>query len=112
MVCISHCRSCNSHNLNTNPLCDLTDTAGTRPWARALTEEYNEDNLPPYIANLEHPIRKHYPDSDTRSKEIFTKNAEKNPEYDAYKEDIAILNIYFGKKTALGDFAYSELQLI
>ena len=105
MVCISHCRSCNSHNLNTNPLCDLTDTVGTRPWARAVTEEYGpvgDFNNPDYITSLEDPIRKLYPDLVTRQGEILKKKGEKDPEYDAYKEDIAILNIYFGKSTAIG----------
>ena len=103
-VCVSlHCRSCDSHNLNTNPLCDLTDTAGTRPWARAVKEEYGKGlDIPKYIANLEDPVKKLYPDPATRAGELLLKKGEENPEYDTYKDDIAILNIYFGKSTALG----------
>ena len=98
-------RSCDSHNLNTNPLCDLTDTVGTRPWARAVTEEYGpvgDFNNPDYITSLEDPIRKLYPDLVTKQGEILRKKGDEDPKYDAYKEDIAILNIYFGKSTALG----------
>ena len=83
-------------------MCNLTDTAGTRPWARAVREEYSADNLPDYIASLEDPVRKLYPSSDAKTGEILTKKAASDPEYDAYKQDIAILNIYFGKSTALG----------
>ena len=101
-VPILHCRPCDSHNLNTNSMCDLTDTAGTRPWGRAVREEYSADNLPDYIASLEDPVRKLYPDNAARTGEILTKKVAAYPEYDAYKQDIAILNIYFGKSTALG----------
>ena len=83
-------------------MCDLTDTAGTRPWGRAVREEYSADNLPDYIASLEDPVRKLYPDNAARTGEILTKKVAAYPEYDAYKQDIAILNIYFGKSTALG----------
>ena len=82
-------------------MCNLTDTAGTRPWARAIREEYSVDK-PDYIASLEDPVRKLYPSSDAKTGEILTKKAASDPEYDAYKQDIAILNIYFGKSTALG----------
>ena len=102
-VCTLHCRSCNSRNLNTNPLCDLTDTAGTRPWARAVREEYNESSIPDYIASLEDQYRKLYPNDEARTAEILTEKANVDTEYDAYKEDIAIINIYFGKSTAIGE---------
>ena len=96
------CRPCDSHNLNTNPLCDLTDTAGIRPWARAVKEEYGKKDVPYYITSLEDPYRKLYPDPITKAGELLTKKAKEDSEYDAFKEDIAILNIYFGKSTALG----------
>ena len=97
-----YCRLCDSHNLNTNPLCDLTDTAGTRPWGRAVREEYNSSNLPDYISSLEDPYREHYPNTVARQEEILSERVKTVPTYDAFKEDVAILNIYFGKSTALG----------
>ena len=96
------CRPCDSHNLNTNPLCDLTDTAGTRPWGHAVREEYNSSNLPDYISSLQDPHRKRYPNILARQAEILSERVKTVPTYDAFKEDVAILNIYFGKNTALG----------
>ena len=103
-------RSCDSHNLNTNPLCDLTDTAGTRPWGLAVKKEYGkeEENYPEYIKDLKNPNRYVYPDGLTRALEILTKKKDRNPKYDAFKEDIALLNIYFGKSTALGNICIQK----
>ena len=103
-VCILY-RTCDSHNLNTNAQCDLTDTAGTRAWGRAVRQEYGpRQDIPNYVnlTNLEDPYRKLYPDPVIRAEEILTKKADLDPEYFAFAEDIAVLNIFFGKSTALG----------
>ena len=106
----NYTRSCDSHNLNTNPLCDLTDTAGTRPWGLAVKKEYGEkeEDYPEYIKDLKNPNRNVYPDELTRALEILTNKKDRNPKYDAFKEDIALLNIYFGKSTALGNICIQK----
>ena len=76
-----HCRPCDSYNLNSSPLCNLTGRAGPLYWAAAAKELYSEQTgeVPGYVARL------------TNTEE----NQDK--EYNAFEDDIAIVNIFFGK---------------
>ena len=102
-------RPCDSYNLNSSPLCNLTSRAGPLYWAGAAAALYEEqlDKVPDYVAGLAGPTRRLYP-GEKFQQEVLLPNSTQNrqKEYNAFDEDIAVLNIYFGKDTVPGLHSY------
>ena len=97
MIC-RPCRPCDSYNLNTSPLCNLTETGGTLYWAEDARNLYNETGeMPDYVSPLGGPMRNFYPGDKFKHEVLKLKN--KEIAYNAFEKDIAILNLYFGKDT-------------
>ena len=64
--------------------------------------------MPDYVAGLAGPTRRLYPGKKFQQEVLLpnsTQNREK--EYNAFDQDIAVLNIYFGKDTVPGLFIFT-----
>ena len=91
-------------------------------WAENMRKLYEEEIsfLPSYIENLESPLRMSYPSEELQERELMRNLAEvlvffiqiltlifkycqENSVYNAFEKDIAVINIFFGESTALGD---------
>ena len=99
-------RPCDSYNLNSSPLCNLTGQGSPLYWAGDAAALYTQQlgKLPDYVAQLDKPNRKLYPGNSFNQEVLKTTTTEtKNTQYNAFQEDIAVLNIYFGKDTVPGD---------
>ena len=85
-------------------------------WEESLTAEYAM-NQPDYVQSLQSPMRRKYPTARMKTDELLTKlskvkrrysylftslNFQDNLEYDAFGEDIAVVNIFAGQSTDLG----------
>ena len=68
---------------------------------------------PDYVARVESPIRQHYPVPRAKEQEII-ESIREDSEYNAYDKDIAVVNIFFGKPTTIGEgflsYLFSNLQ--
>ena len=93
---------CDSQNLNNNPLCDLNNPTGIVAWTEKAKKEYGETkNMPQFIKNLKSPMRRINMTNGLLKSEYKESNYTRT--YNAFKEDIAILNIFFGKSTAMSN---------
>ena len=95
-----HCRPCDSYNLNSSPLCNLTGRAGPLYWAGAAKELYSEQTgeVPDYVARLTGNMRRFYWGGKFQNEVLLPNTAEnRDKEYNAFEEDIAVVNIFFGK---------------
>jgi len=83
-------RNCDSQNLNLSPFCDLETNTPPFAWENKIRQLYDEGDLPEYVRNIHQgtAIRKRSP-----SKTLID---DEQP-YDAFKKDIAVVNIYFGQ---------------
>ena len=90
-------RKCDSRNLNLSPFCKLTsetDSNKLHRWLPAVLSQYTE----PYPDYLDRPTHKRstYPGemADEELLEALTTND--SITYDAFADDIAVLNLYYG----------------
>ena len=67
-------RRCDSRNLNLNPFCSLDNKMNLAPWLEDVVTKYRDS---------------------VKFKESMT--------YDVFENDIALLNVYFGESTAMGE---------
>ena len=89
-------RKCDSRNLNLAPFCKLTaekEPNKLNRWLPAVLSQYNK----PYPDYLERPTneRKIYP-GEMADRELLEKLTEEDNTYDAFADDIAVLNLYYG----------------
>ena len=141
-------RSCDSRNLNLNPLCTLENGPIPKLWmdqVRALSDYYTSTyyctgekrklaqvkevyqrkkgaSLPDYIKGLSNPNREKYYDSLVKLQpEVnrlsiliilisFEDMDEASATYNAWEEDLATLNIFFGQETVMGESKDAEQQ--
>ena len=72
----SYSRPCDSHNLNTSPLCDLASSTQPMKWGKEVAGEYEDTDAPEYIQSLVSPMRNTYYTQTMRDQEMlktFTK---------------------------------------
>ena len=53
-------RTCDSHNLNVSPFCNLDHTSGPVKWATDVKRLYEDDNILAYLKELKSPMRDRY----------------------------------------------------
>ena len=97
-------RKCDHTNLGTSMLCDL-ETSDLNPsiWSQEARDEFQAkiSNIPDYL--LRNPENKtkltnrrfYVPDPEKRKKVAFQEYRSKDPTYDAFENDIAMVNFYF-----------------
>ena len=99
-------RPCDSYNLNSSPLCNLTDRRSPLYWAGDAAALYSQQTeaVPDYVALLDGPSRRLYP-GDRFKQEVLLPNTTDNKEieYNAVEKDVAVLNIFFGMDTVPGE---------
>ena len=99
-------RPCDSYNLNSSPLCNLTDRGSPLYWAGDAAALYSQQTgaVPDYVALLDGPSRRLYP-GDRFRQEVLLPNTtgNKETEYNAVEKDVAVLNIFFGMDTVPGE---------
>ena len=111
-VSYAELRKCDRTTLGgTSLLCDLVNSAiNPAPWIDIAQTEYtNANQTVPYFLNtaastissdktLFSDQRSRRGDGDYESNLIFTSDLDENPAYDAFKEDIGIINVFFKDK--------------
>merc|ERR1719209_588506 len=87
---------CDSRNLNLNPLCMLKKGSLPALWTERVKETYKtyERSIPSYISTLTNPMRR-------RHKDQLLVTESMDELYNAWEEDIAVVNIFFGKDTVM-----------
>ena len=99
-------RRCDARNLNLQPLCTLERGPLPKLWLAQVEEVYRRttNSTPPYIAAL----------AGRRSRHLDTllelPSDTKSDTYDAWEEDIALINIYFGKASYTGRLVMSVVE--
>ena len=105
-------RPCDRTNLGVSKLCDFNNTEMNPPmWTQLVWEEFQsiEGHIPNYLSSVMSNIRKYVPSSE-KSKSLTFKDANiADPQYDAFKKDIAIVRFYFDKSTILQFKRYERL---
>ena len=107
---------CDSRNLNLSPFCNLSSTS-VAMWQPSVLETYG-DLTTTYINETTGPLRLNYPNSMgdreliSSLTKVWSKTHLKSEQtlkyiqgqvyYNAYKEDMAIVNIFFGETTVYG----------
>ena len=100
-------KPCDHTNLEASPMCLLTSETQINPpiWASSILRQYensSKDNLPDFITNTTHFLNKR--DSTLPSKFpnlVFQQEFQERPTYNAFEEDIAVVNFYFDKSSIL-----------
>jgi len=89
-------RRCDSSNVGVSSFCSLDDTKLPTPtkFGRQVINEYTKSPKPQFVKNIESCERTYA--STLPNGDIFTQNQKT---YDAYDEDIAVVQIYFKKST-------------
>merc|ERR1712130_564260 len=87
---------CDSRNLNLNPLCMLKTGSLPALWTERVKETYKESDssVPSYISSLANSMRR-------RHKDQLLVPESTDEFYNAWEEDIAVVNIFFGKDTVM-----------
>ena len=68
-------------------------------------------SVPGYVSSVAGPQRSHYPTAQAVRAEILTSLIDnKDVTYDAFEEDIAVVNIFFGAPTTIGDYSGMEIK--
>ena len=85
------------------------------------TYETYESSLPSYISTLSNPMRRRHKDQllvtestvKALAANVLTFISIEDEFYNAWEEDIAVVNIFFGKDTIMGEkFLMSKIYLI
>ena len=111
-------RRCDSRNLNLSPFCGLDSSSTLLKLQPTLEATYKDRMEASYVQDLQSPMRKEYPHSSMASYEILSVLTEvaillqellfiefslqDDPQYNAYKRDIAVVNFFFPDLTAFG----------
>ena len=100
-------RPCDHTNLGTSPLCDL-ESSDFNPsiWTELVQTEYKDQTgqVPDYVASSKTRMsnnRYYVTDPNKRGNLAFQAHNELHPTYDAYSQDIAMVNFYFEKSSIL-----------
>ena len=113
-----HFRQCDSRNLNLSPFCGLRSSSALK-LQPTLEATYRESSVETsYVQDLKSPLRREYPSRSMASEEILsvlTKVScnsirfrilcslmQDDPKYNAYKRDIAVVNLFFGNSAVFG----------
>ena len=107
-------RPCDHTNLGVTDLCYLESDYMNPPiWTHQVREEYlySKGKLPSYISKIPFNIRKYVPSSNKTQSLTFKEANLANPNYDTFKEDIAIVRFYFDKSTVFQFKRYERLTL-
>ena len=100
-------RQCDHTNLGTSQLCDLEDVDMNPPiWQQLVQNEYlsAKGEVPDFASPSESRMsntRQYVTSEEQKASLVLQANNLKNPEYDAYTDDIAIVNFYFDKSTVM-----------
>ena len=101
-------QKCDHTNLGANLFCNLArDAMNPSIWSQEARDEFKEKsgNVPEYL--LKNSANKtvftnrryHVPDPGKMKALVFQKQVEANPTYNAFDDDIAMVNFYFEKQT-------------
>ena len=103
-------RKCDHTNIGTSMLCDLIDgDLNPAPWTTLVENEYKNENqdMPLYASNIHGSdgnisrssnVRPMIEDITNTDNLLFPTEYQKNSNYDAFENDIGIINIFFSKK--------------
>ena len=100
-------RQCDHTNLGTSQLCDLEDVDMNPPiWQQLVQNEYisAQGDVPEFASPTDARMsntRKFVSSEEKQAHLVFQVKNNKTPEYDAYTNDIAIVNFYFDKSTVM-----------
>eukprot|EP00088_Acartia_fossae_P031474 TRINITY_DN32353_c0_g2_i1.p1 TRINITY_DN32353_c0_g2~~TRINITY_DN32353_c0_g2_i1.p1 ORF type:complete len:431 (-),score=50.76 TRINITY_DN32353_c0_g2_i1:35-1228(-) len=95
---------CNSRNFNLSPMCKILDEDTTMTaWLQSAKNVYDDTSkdLPLASINSRNQMRPAYFTTKMAGEEIFTNLAKDTPVYDAFKDDIAVLNVFFSEATTI-----------
>ena len=96
--------SCDHSTLGSSELCKLLLDSDLKPeiWTEKILKQYEKNNitLPGYFKKLSNPIRK-------LPNDIFSLD-EENESYNAYEQDIAIVNFFYNKPTTMKYLKFSK----
>ena len=100
-------RRCDTRNLNLRPLCTLERGPLPKLWLAQVKEVYRRttNSTPPYIAALAGRRSRHFDSL------LELPSGAKSDTYDAWEEDIALINIYFGKASITGRLVMSIIMV-
>ena len=113
-----HFRQCDSRNLNLSPFCGLKSSSALK-LQPTLEATYRESSVETsYVQDLKSPLRREYPSRSMASEEILSilttvcphplseelscSFLQGDPKYNAYKRDIAVVNLFFGDSAVFG----------
>ena len=121
-------QKCDHTNMGTNMLCDMVEgDLSPAPWTFLAQEEFLNANqsVPSYLTTNSNPSqtsdtykfpdqRRRVASSNIAKNLMFQADLKKNPTYNAYEEDIGIINIFFGnahitqfaKKNKMTEFGF------
>ena len=107
-------RPCDRTNLGVNELCDFNNEDMNPPmWKQLVQDEYHivQEEIPSYITPIRSNVRKYVPDPNKSDSLTFKDANLANPQYDAFKKDIAIVRFYFDKSTIFQFKRYERLTI-
>ena len=91
-------------------------------WGEVAKASYDPANIPDYASSILGPMRSYYTSKEREDKELLSANVEvsdssrwrnkviyhkfqkRSAGYNAFEKDIAIINIFFGDATAMGEY--------
>ena len=99
-------KPCDHTNLETSDLCQITAGNQTNPplWAHKVQTQYKKvlESIPKYADNSSFFTDQRYRAQLAKIPNlVFQKDLEDNPTYNAYEEDITVVNFYFDKSSVL-----------
>ena len=105
-------RKCDSRNLNLAPFCKLDSIADSNKlnrWLKTVLSQYNKSRggvpLPSYL-NKNTVERSSYP-GDMADGELLEHLTKDDSTYDAFENDIAVINLFYGDPEFAGDSSFS-----
>ena len=108
----------------------MSKTSGPAGWTEEVSSIYKDMEEPKYIQNMETPMRETYPTPTMKETELlstlvevvqtlqmtqqifnsflnkYSLNLQKNVYYNMFERDLAVVNIFFGEATAIGNLIY------
>ena len=110
-------QKCDHTNIGTNMLCDMVNgDMNPAPWRNQAKHEFANANLsvPWYVDTGPERMnnnRKKIMGLNMEDSLIFKSEHDKEPTYDAFEQDIAIVNIFFGNPHIIRYAKYSRMSL-
>ena len=113
-------RRCDSRNLDMSQLCKLATDVQPAIWSQDVLQLYdlyneNADNedYPDYMKKYQNggKNRKFYPTENEKDREIISTLARKSKleSYDAFENDMSIVEVYFVSQTTLGNVLFDNV---